>query len=115
MRVKVLFFGPLREAAGVAEQTVECAEGETLAGLLRRFPKVAPMRESIVLARRQEPVQSASRGHHPSLGTSGDRRGQCGHRGYIRASRGRVRGLPLCHRPSKEDRAYLEEGVLRGR
>ncbi|HMV67830.1 MAG TPA: MoaD/ThiS family protein [Myxococcota bacterium] len=33
MKVRVLSFGPLREARGAAEETVEVASGTTLAGL----------------------------------------------------------------------------------
>ncbi|SRR6266404_4027392 len=54
MRVKVLFFGPLREMAGVSEETIDCMPGETLGALFERYPKVAGWRTSIVLARNRE-------------------------------------------------------------
>ena len=58
MRVQVLFFGPLREITGVAEESAECLPGDSLGSLFdqysARFPKIAAMREFIVLARNRE-------------------------------------------------------------
>jgi molybdopterin synthase catalytic subunit len=58
MRVQVLFFGPLREITGVAEESAVCQAGDSLGTLFdrysARFPKIAAMRESIVLARNRE-------------------------------------------------------------
>jgi molybdopterin synthase catalytic subunit/molybdopterin converting factor small subunit len=54
MRVKVLFLGPLREMAGVSEQTIDCMPGETLGALFERYPKIAGLRASIALARNRE-------------------------------------------------------------
>ncbi len=58
MTVRVLFFGPVREITGVAEERVSCAAGETAASVFdryaARFPKLSSMRDSIVLARNRE-------------------------------------------------------------
>ena len=58
MRVQVLFFGPLREITGVAEESALCQPGDSLATLFdhytARFPKIGAMRESIVLAQNRE-------------------------------------------------------------
>jgi molybdopterin synthase catalytic subunit/molybdopterin converting factor small subunit len=54
MKVRVLFFGPLREMAGGGEQTIECPPGETLGELFDRYPAMADMRASIVLACNRE-------------------------------------------------------------
>lgn len=58
MRVQVLFFGPLREIAGTDAEPVDCGEGATLGSLFEkyatRFPQIAAMRASIVLARNRE-------------------------------------------------------------
>lgn len=58
MRVKVLFFGALREIAGTAEETAEVPEGASLGTLFsdyrRRFPRLDAMASSIVLARNEE-------------------------------------------------------------
>jgi molybdopterin converting factor subunit 1 len=61
MTIRVLFFGPLREITGSSEQTLACQPGDTLASLFDRcaaqYPKIAAMRESIVLARNRELAQ----------------------------------------------------------
>src|SRR5437762_2891416 len=58
MNVRVLFFGPLREITGVSRDTAECRQGDTLGSLFdryaERFPAMAAMRQSIVLARNRE-------------------------------------------------------------
>lgn len=58
MRVRVLFFGPLREIAGIAEEEVSLNEGTSLGGLFDRYaarhPRMAAMKDSIVLARNRE-------------------------------------------------------------
>ena len=58
MRVQVLFFGPLREITGVAEESAVCQPGDSLGTLFdqytARYPRIAAMRESIVLARNRE-------------------------------------------------------------
>lgn len=58
MRVKVLFFGMLKDIVGRSEECIEVAEGEPLSGVFdryaRRFPRVAEMASSIVLARNQQ-------------------------------------------------------------
>ena len=58
MRVKVLFFGRLRELIGVAEETGELPVGATLAQVfdryVERFPKLAGFRSSMVVSRNQE-------------------------------------------------------------
>jgi len=65
MNVRVLFFGPLREITGVSEEAATCNQGDTLGILFdrytARFPAMAAMRESIVLARNREfrPADSA--------------------------------------------------------
>jgi molybdopterin converting factor subunit 1 len=58
IRVKVLFFGRLKEAAGVAEESVELARGSRIedlfAGFIARFPELARYRGSLVASRNQE-------------------------------------------------------------
>ena len=58
VRVKVLFFGRLRELAGKAEENGELPEGLTLAQVFERFakrhPKLAEFRKSMVVSRNQE-------------------------------------------------------------
>jgi molybdopterin converting factor subunit 1 len=62
--VRVLFFGPLREITGTPEDTLLCRQGDTLASLFdrcaARYPKIAEMRHSIVLARNRELAQSTA-------------------------------------------------------
>jgi molybdopterin converting factor subunit 1 len=57
-RVKVLFFGRVRELTGIAEEAVDIPEGATLADLLdryiARFPQLAGFRASLVASRNQE-------------------------------------------------------------
>ena len=58
VRVKVLFFGRLRELIGLAEEAPELPEGATLeyvfARYAERFPKLAGFRGSMVVSRNQE-------------------------------------------------------------
>ena len=58
VRVKVLFFGRLRELIGLAEEAPELPEGATLAQVFERyaerFPKLAGFRGSMVVSRNQE-------------------------------------------------------------
>jgi len=58
VRVKVLFFGRLRELIGVAEETPDLLEGQTLAQVFERyaerFPKLAGFRGSTVVSRNRE-------------------------------------------------------------
>jgi len=58
VRVKVLFFGRLRELIGLAEEAPELPEGATLAQVFdkyaERFPKLAGFRGSLVVSRNQE-------------------------------------------------------------
>src|SRR6267154_58796 len=58
MRVKVLFFGQLKDITGRAEEQLDVAEGSRLSTVFDhyagRFPRVGAMAASIVLARNQE-------------------------------------------------------------
>jgi len=58
LRVKVLFFGRVRELTGIAEEAMEMPEGASLADLferyLERFPQLAGFRASLVASRNQE-------------------------------------------------------------
>ena len=58
IRVQVLFFGRLREVAGLAEESCELADGATIellfADLSRRNPELARFRPSLVASRNQE-------------------------------------------------------------
>ncbi|HKI10564.1 MAG TPA: molybdopterin converting factor subunit 1 [Candidatus Acidoferrum sp.] len=58
VRVKVLFFGRVRELTGLSEETGEIREGATLGDLLeryiQRFPQLAGFRASLVASRNQE-------------------------------------------------------------
>lgn len=58
MRVRVLFFGLLKEVAGAAEERLEVADGATLGAVFEhyaaRHPRMREMAGSIVLARNQE-------------------------------------------------------------
>jgi len=58
VRVKVLFFGRLRELTGLSEENGEVSEGATLSDLLeryiRRYPQLAGFRASLVASRNQE-------------------------------------------------------------
>jgi molybdopterin converting factor subunit 1 len=58
MRVKVLFFGRVRELAGMAEEALEIPAGATLADVFERyaarFPQLSGFRASLVASRNQE-------------------------------------------------------------
>ncbi len=58
MRVQVLFFGPLKDLVGRAEESLEIEEGARLTTVFEhyagRFPKLQEMAGSIVLAQNQE-------------------------------------------------------------
>lgn len=58
IRVKVLFFGRVRELAGITEEVLEIPEGATLADVFERyaarFPQLAGFRTSLVASRNQE-------------------------------------------------------------
>jgi molybdopterin converting factor subunit 1 len=58
IRVKVLFFGRLRELTGLSEEEGELPEGATLAQVFERYaeryPKLAGFRNSMVVSRNQE-------------------------------------------------------------
>jgi len=58
VRVKVLFFGQVRELTGLAEENGEFSEGSTLADILetyiRRYPRLAGFQDSLVASRNQE-------------------------------------------------------------
>jgi len=58
VRVRVLFFGLLKDIAGVAEETLDFAEGETLAAVFDRCvncaPALARARSGVVPARNQQ-------------------------------------------------------------
>ncbi len=58
MKIRVLFFGMLKDSAGCASDAVELPEGSTLADLLRhcesRIPRLAAMLPSIALSVNQE-------------------------------------------------------------
>lgn len=58
VRVRVLFFGQVRELTGLSEETAELPEGTTLDDLFRRyaerFPRLGGFRGSLVASRNQE-------------------------------------------------------------
>ena len=58
IRVKVLFFGRIRELCGVSEESAQIAQGGTLGELFdsyaTRFPKLSSFRNSLVASRNQE-------------------------------------------------------------
>ena len=58
IRVKVLFFGQLKEVAGHAEDTVEFADATTIEQLFASYtvchPELAKYRSSVVASRNQE-------------------------------------------------------------
>jgi molybdopterin converting factor subunit 1 len=62
MRVRVLFFGQLKEIVGAAEETAELSEGAHLEDLFerygRRFPRFAEFRPSIAASVNQEYADS---------------------------------------------------------
>jgi len=57
-RVKVLFFGRIRELTGLSEESGEINQGATLGDLLeryiKRYPQLAGFRASLVASRNQE-------------------------------------------------------------
>jgi molybdopterin converting factor subunit 1 len=58
LRVRVLFFGSVRELTGLTEEATEVPDGATLADLFgryaKRFPRLAGFRASLVASRNQE-------------------------------------------------------------
>jgi len=58
VRVKVLFFGRVRELTGLSEETAGLPSGSTLADLFdhyaARFPQLVGFRSSLVASRNQE-------------------------------------------------------------
>ena len=58
IRVKVLFFGRIRELCGLSEESMQFVEGATLEDVFlvytRRFPRLAGFRSSLVASRNQE-------------------------------------------------------------
>ena len=58
VRVKVLFFGRLKDIVGHAEESLEFAEASTLeqlfAACASRYPELAKYRSSVVASRNQE-------------------------------------------------------------
>lgn len=64
MRIKVLFFGLLKDLAGRAEEAAEFPPGTTIEqiwnGYAARYPALAPMRGSILMARNQEFADAAA-------------------------------------------------------
>jgi molybdopterin converting factor subunit 1 len=58
IRVKVLFFGRLKEVAGGAEESIEVTPGSCIedlfAGFVSRHPELARYRGSLVASRNQE-------------------------------------------------------------
>lgn len=58
LRVKVLFFGRVRELTGITEESLEVPAGATLADLFERyaarFPQLSGFRASLVASRNQE-------------------------------------------------------------
>lgn len=58
IRVKVLFFGRLKEIVGLAEQNADLVDGATMEELFARFaasnPELARFRPSLVASRNQE-------------------------------------------------------------
>ena len=58
MRIKVLFFGQLKDVTGLSEDQLEVADGSHLEGVFQHyaglFPKIGAMAGSIVMARNHE-------------------------------------------------------------
>jgi molybdopterin synthase sulfur carrier subunit len=58
LRVKVLFFGRVRELTGLAEESLDMPAGATLSDLFdryaQRFPKLASFRASLVASQNEE-------------------------------------------------------------
>lgn len=68
MRVKVLFFGQLRDVVGRAEDTVELAEGASVADLLAHYrrtcPRLEDFRSSLAISLNQEYADVSAHLHH---------------------------------------------------
>jgi molybdopterin synthase catalytic subunit len=64
MRIKVLFFGTLKDMTGATEEQLELEDGATVARVFDhyagRFPRMREMARSIVLARNHEFAQGAA-------------------------------------------------------
>jgi len=58
LRVKVLFFGRVRELTGITEESAKMPDGASLGDLfenyVKRFPQLAGFRASLVASRNQE-------------------------------------------------------------
>lgn len=58
LRVRVLFFGRVRELAGMAEESIDMPDGTTLTDLFdqyqKRFPLLTGFRSSLVASRNEE-------------------------------------------------------------
>jgi molybdopterin converting factor subunit 1 len=58
LRVRVLFFGRVRELAGMAEESIDMPSGATLTDLFdyyqKRFPPLTGFRSSLVASRNEE-------------------------------------------------------------
>jgi molybdopterin converting factor subunit 1 len=58
IRLKVLFFGRIRELCGLSEESIQMAEGATLEEVFTsyalRFPKLSGFHSSLVASRNQE-------------------------------------------------------------
>jgi molybdopterin converting factor subunit 1 len=58
LRVKVLFFGPIRELTGTSEEPIEVPSGATLENVFglycSRFPRLSAYRASLVASRNQD-------------------------------------------------------------
>lgn len=58
LRVKVLFFGPIRELTGASEERIEVPGGATLENVFdlycSRFPRLSGFRASLVASRNQD-------------------------------------------------------------
>ena len=63
MRVRVLFFGQIKDITGKSEEEVQVLEGSDLQGLFEsyagRFPRLGAMRHAVVLARNHEFADSS--------------------------------------------------------
>ena len=64
MRVRVLFFGQIKDITGKSEEEVQVLEGGDLQGLFEsyagRFPRLGAMRHAVVLARNHEFADSSA-------------------------------------------------------
>ncbi|HXX14064.1 MAG TPA: MoaD/ThiS family protein [Candidatus Eremiobacteraceae bacterium] len=58
LRVKVLFFGPIRELTGASEEAIEVPVGATLENVFHlycsRFPRLSTYRASLVASQNQD-------------------------------------------------------------